>query len=98
MTSRRKSKTQKTNRSKSPRTQAEDITKGKTKPHHIGKHTSETLTQELFSLNNTKPMFRDSKWIVKYNSIMSKIRNIEDPNVKRKVNSKAKAMLLTNEV
>ncbi|MBA7492265.1 hypothetical protein ES702_02814 [subsurface metagenome] len=29
---------------------------------HIGSHTPETTSQELYSLRNTKPAFRGSKW------------------------------------
>ena len=29
---------------------------------HLGEHTLETLTQEVVSLGNTKPMFRGDKW------------------------------------
>lgn len=39
------------------------ISAEKAEPHHLGKHTIGTMTQEVFSLKNTKSMFRDSKWL-----------------------------------
>jgi len=41
---------------------AEKISKGDILPQHLGSHSFETLGQELFSLDNTKPMFRDHDW------------------------------------
>lgn len=52
-----------------PRKESEKSTLEKSKPHHIGKHTKETITQELFSLYNTKRMFRDTKWEVRNRAI-----------------------------
>ena len=51
---------------KTLREEAEDITAGKTKPHHIGPKTKEVLLQEWFSLWNLKPAFQksDHKWIM----------------------------------
>jgi len=46
----------------SPREIAKKITDEIKEPHHIGKHTIETVGQELFSLANERPMFRDSDW------------------------------------
>lgn len=54
---------------KSPREQAE-----KSEPHHIGKYSIEMIDQELFSLENTKPMFRDPKWHKKVISIHEAIQ------------------------
>jgi len=51
------------------REQAEDITNGKRESHHIGEHTPETVTQELFSLYNPKRMFRNNKWNVRHIAI-----------------------------
>jgi len=47
---------------KDPRDEASSISAGKAEPHHLGKHTIGTMTQEVFSLKNINPMFRDSKW------------------------------------
>jgi len=47
---------------KSAREIAKAISDGIREPQHIGKYTKEMIDQELFSLDNTKPMFRDSKW------------------------------------
>ena len=41
---------------------AEKISKGVIENQHLGSHSSKTIDQELYSLENTKPMFRDSKW------------------------------------
>jgi len=43
-------------------------------PHHIGKHTIETLNQNIFSLENTKPMFREKKWNSKLNEIKEAVK------------------------
>jgi len=45
-----------------PREEAEKITEGKIPEKHLGKHTIETTGQIIFSLENTRPMFRDKKW------------------------------------
>jgi len=47
---------------KSAREESKQISEGKKEPHHIGKYSIEMIDQELFSLGNTKPMFRDPKW------------------------------------
>ena len=49
---------------KTPREEAEDITAGRSKPHHIGPKSKEVLLQEWFSLWNTKPAFQKEghKW------------------------------------
>ena len=51
---------------KAPREEVEDITAGKSPPHHIGPKTKEVLLQEWFSLWNLKPAFQkpDHKWII----------------------------------
>ena len=41
---------------------AKKISEGKLAPEHLGKYSVEMIDQEIFSLGNTKPMFRDSKW------------------------------------
>lgn len=45
-----------------PRLVAELITQGKIPPRHIGDKSVEVLTQEIFSLMNTKKMFREESW------------------------------------
>jgi len=52
----------KRNKDKTPRETAKEITEEKRKPEHLGKHSPETLQQEIYSLNNTKRAFRDQKW------------------------------------
>ncbi len=42
---------------------------------HIGNHTIESLSQEVFSLRNTKPMFRDSKWKKQFLKIDAQVRD-----------------------
>jgi len=49
-------------RKKSAREISEEITDGERPPEHLGKHSPETIHQEIFSLANTKPLFRDQKW------------------------------------
>ena len=55
----------------SPRKQAEKITKGETKEHHIGKKSNATLQQLFFSLVNDNN--RTEEWIKKYNSLIKQI-------------------------
>jgi len=45
-----------------PRQESERISDQKIPEKHLGKHSIETVGQEIFSLENTKPMFRDKKW------------------------------------
>jgi len=45
-----------------PRVEAKKITDGEIPEKHLGKHTIETTGQIIFSLENTRPMFRDNKW------------------------------------
>jgi len=52
---------------------AEKITEGKAQIQHLGKHTKETIDQELISLDQTKPMFRDEKWLKRTKTIWSAI-------------------------
>lgn len=79
-------------KSQTPREQSENISKGEAEEHHIGKHTPETLQQEIFSLMNTKPAFRGKSWNEKYERIQRLIDDIKDPRVKRRLRDKAKAM------
>ncbi len=51
------------------------ISDGLTPNIHIGKHTYETLSQELIALCQTKPMFRDSKWRKRSNNIRANLLN-----------------------
>ncbi len=61
---------------------AKKISEGTTDPQHLGKYTKEMIDQELFSLENQKPMFRDSKWKKRVESvrkaIMEKISRNKD--------------------
>ncbi len=52
---------------------AEKISEGSELHQHLGSHSFETLQQELFSLSNQKPMFRDLKWWKKSDQIHSNI-------------------------
>jgi len=49
----------------SARKTAEKISKGIIPSQHLGSHSFETLYQEIISLGNQKPMFRDQKWYKK---------------------------------
>jgi len=42
---------------------------------HIGSHSIETLSQEVFSLRNVKPMFRDSKWRKQFLKVDASVRD-----------------------
>jgi len=77
----------------SARTIAEKITKSLRDPEHLGKHTPETLQQELFSLRNTKPMFRDSKWRKRFDRISEEISRIKDERTRNGIKDRARAML-----
>jgi len=57
----------------SARKTAEKISKGIIPNQHIGSHSFETLWQEIISLGNTKPMFRDKKWYHKSRNIRANI-------------------------
>ncbi len=54
---------------------AEKISKGVVENQHLGSHSSKTIDQELYSLENTKPMFRDKKWFHKSRDIRANILN-----------------------
>ena len=58
---------------KSAREIAKTITEGVKDPQHLGKYTKEMIDQELFSLENTKPMFRESKWKKRVESVREEI-------------------------
>ncbi len=57
----------------SARSTAKKITDGVIPNTHIGNHTIESLSQEVFSLANTKPMFRDGKWKKQFERTEGKI-------------------------
>ncbi len=52
---------------------AEKISEGKAQVQHLGKYTKEMIDQELFSLENVKPMFRDSKWKKRVETVKEEI-------------------------
>ncbi len=52
---------------------AKKISEGKLAPEHLGKYSAEMIDQELFSLENSQPMFRDSKWKKKFETIHQEI-------------------------
>ncbi len=52
---------------------AKKITDGKLEPQHLGKYTKEMIDQELFSLENTKPMFRDLKFQKRFETVRKAI-------------------------
>jgi len=53
----------------SAREKSKEISSGAKEPQHLGKHNLESVGQELFSLQNERPMFRDKKWRQRANSI-----------------------------
>ena len=58
---------------KSARETAELITEGKLPKQHLGKYTAPMIEQEIFSLANTKPAFRNSKFDDKFDEITKAI-------------------------
>ena len=64
----------------SPRETSQAISDGNKDPQHLGKHTVATLTQEVVSLGQTKPMFRDAKWSRR----AEHLRNVILENLKEK--------------
>ena len=78
---------------KSAREIASEITEKFRDPEHLGKHTPETLQQELFSLKNTKPAFRDGKWTVKLGKLNEEISKIKDQRKQDSLTSNVEAML-----
>lgn len=59
----------------SARTISKKITSDLIPNTHIGNHTLETLSQEIYSLRNTKPMFRNSDWHKKSRNIRANLAN-----------------------
>ena len=70
---------------KSAREEAEEITEGKKEPHHIGKYSLEIINQEIFSLENTKPMFREKKWNSRLEEIRKAIKNRLSKNIDKDI-------------
>jgi len=58
---------------KNAREISKEISEGKRDPEHLGKYSAEQIDQEIYSLENTKPMFRDSKWKKRYESVQKAI-------------------------
>ena len=52
---------------------AKKITDGKLEPQHLGKYSAEMIDQEIFSLGNTKPAFRNLKWIKSFENLRFEI-------------------------
>jgi len=67
---------------RSPREISEKITKGVLPAQHLGDQNYETINQEIYSLRNTKPAFRSSKWKKRFEtvkeSIMKKLSRNKD--------------------
>jgi len=59
---------------KSAREISKEISEGTGDPEHLGKYSAEQIDQEIYSLENTKPMFRDSKWKKRYESVEKSIK------------------------
>jgi len=58
---------------KSDRDISKEISEGKREPEHLGKYTKEVIDQELIALEQTNPMFRESKWIKRVESVKDAI-------------------------
>ena len=52
---------------------AKKISEGTTDPQHLGKYSAEMLTQEIYSLQNTKPMFRELKWKKRFETVRQEV-------------------------
>lgn len=52
---------------------AKKISEAKLEPQHLGKYTAEMLTQEIYSLQNTKPMFREFKWKKRFETVRQEV-------------------------
>jgi len=53
----------------SPRETSKKITEGKKEPQHLGNLSPEMVQQLIYSLQNTKPAFRDKKWNQAFDNI-----------------------------
>ena len=60
--------------SRTARQEAEDITRGKDKPHHIGPKSKEVYIQEIWSLYNTKSAFRKADWQSRVNGLKRELQ------------------------
>ena len=58
---------------KTAREISKEISEGKREPEHLGKMSIEVIDQLIYSLGNTKPMFRDSKWNKSYENVKDAI-------------------------
>ncbi len=58
---------------KSPREIAKKVTDGVLPNQHLGEQSYETINQEIFSLRNTKPMFRAGKWNKRFDTVKESI-------------------------
>ncbi len=56
-----------------PRETSAKITEGKKEPQHLGNYSHEMVQQEIFSLQNTKPMFRAGKWNKRFDTVTNVI-------------------------
>ena len=74
------------------RKKSEEITRGEREPEHLGRHTKETLEQELFSLQNTKPAFRNRKWIKRFETVTQAIDTMKDEELKKNLRSRAQSI------
>lgn len=77
---------------KSAREISEEISKEEKEPEHLGQHTPETLQQELFSLKNTKPDFRDKTWFAKFERIKRIVFDMKETRIREGLLSKADSM------
>lgn len=59
---------------KTPREEMEDVSTGKSEPHHIGPKSKEVLIQEIWSLDNTKPEFRKSDWYTQRKNLIYELK------------------------
>lgn len=74
------------------RKEAEKITAKIIPSRHLGDKTPEVLQQELFSLMNTKPAFRDKDWQKNHEKLLHKIGEIKDPRIRQGLFNKTHAM------
>jgi len=54
---------------KTARQESMEISAGQKPEKHLGKFTAPMIDQEIYSMRNTKPAFRDGKWDKRFEAI-----------------------------
>lgn len=77
----------------SAREEARAISKGIEEPRHIGNYTPLMISQEIISLANVKPAFRDAKWHKRAGEITQLCNTIKDPRTKKRITDQCRSYL-----